>query len=123
MRKVLTIIVISAVMMVACHAKTLHFEKAKKTPKNFTEALTGNLNYQLIDDGNDGNYIVVNASVDVEATMDTEGTMVNLRFDNGSGPKQQHIYYLTTGEDHDTINLIIDGEETAFDVRRNIPDN
>src|SRR5699024_12432111 len=97
MKKALTIILISAIMMVGCHSKTLHFEKAKKTPKNFTEALTGNVNYQLIDDGKGGNYIVVHTSTDVEATMDTEGSIVNLRFDNGTGPKQQNIYYLTTG--------------------------
>lgn len=66
-----------------------------------------------------GSYIVFHSSGQVEAHTETEGDTLIIHLtetETDDDSVTQYSYYLTTGEEHDTIQVLVNNEPIPFDL-------
>lgn len=117
MKKVI-ILVLAIIILTGCNTATLSFSEVENLPKNVQDHVDANLKLQSITDEPKAYYIVFHSHKKVEADLESVGKTVTVKF-NETGEEQetleQYTFYLTTDEEHDTIDVLINGESTAFD--------
>ncbi|KHF39385.1 hypothetical protein [Halalkalibacter okhensis] len=117
MKKLFFFIFIVISILSAYHSSTLSFSQLETVPNNVQDKIDSNLKLQSITDGDKEYYIVFHSSGDVEADIETQGDTVTIKFNvsNNDGVVGQHLFYLTTGPEHDVLNVLVNGEITPFD--------
>ncbi|ALS74114.1 hypothetical protein AUC31_02070 [Planococcus rifietoensis] len=74
---------------------------------------------QLINEGEDIAYIVYQFEAIVAADIEEDGETIKVNLnvaEEGNDVSEQTIYKLTLNEDHEIIEVFVDGEATPIDV-------
>ncbi|MCY9550059.1 peptidylprolyl isomerase [Lysinibacillus xylanilyticus] len=102
----------------ACNPSKLSFSEIENVPQKIEEHIDSNLKLQSINDGTKGSYIIFHSNGEIEADLDPQDNIINIII-NELNPQdkdiKRNVYYLTTDSKHDTINVLVNGEEIPFD--------
>lgn len=118
MKKMFILVLFSTLILSACNSSKLSFSEIKNVPRNIEEHIDSHLKLQSINDGTKGYYIIFHSNGKIEANLDPQNNIVNIIF-NELNPHdkdiKRNVYYLTIDSTHDTINVLVNGEEIPFD--------
>lgn len=113
---VLGILVLS--ILSACNSSTMSIKEIENVPKDLQEYVNSSLRLQSINDGGKGYYIIFHSNGEIEADLETQGDKLNIMF-NVTNLKdeviKQNTYYVTTGPEHEMIDVLVNGESIPFD--------
>jgi hypothetical protein len=88
-------------------------------PDEFPHTTVTEMRLLSFNDGENGSYIVFHSSGQVEAHTESEGGTLVIHLtetDIADAPVTQYTYYLTTGPEHDTIDVRVNDEPIPFDM-------
>lgn len=106
------------IIIAGCQSSTLSFSEIEKVPNEVTSLIDPETTLQLINEENKGSYIVFQSNYKVKADLEPEDNVLHIIFKETSSEndgKEPHVYYLTTDPEHDTIEVLVNGEELSFD--------
>lgn len=102
----------------ACNSSQLSFSEIESVSQIVEEHIDFDLKLQLINDGTKGSYIIFYSKGDIEADLDPQDNIINIEFNelhSQDDDVKRNVYYLTTDSRHDTIIVLVNGEEMSFD--------
>lgn len=106
------------IVIAGCQSSTLSFSEIENVPDEVTTLIDSETTLQLINEENKGSYIVFQSNYKVKADLEPEDNVLHVTFKETNSEKdgkEPHVYYLTTDPEHDTINVLVNGEEVSFD--------
>lgn len=118
MKKIFLLGIFVIAILSACNSSILSFTEIKNVPNNVQENVDSDLRLQLITDGEKGSYIVFHSSGDVKTDLETQGETLIIKFNETNLDDEaieQNTYYLTTGPEHEAIDVQVNGESIPFD--------
>lgn len=111
-------------LLSACNTSTLSFSEIEQVPEDVQEVIEEeDVKLQMIYNSEESAYIVLHAEGEMEADLHPEENVLNIKFQVDEQKEidaAQTVYYLIKDPEHDTIKMLINGEETAFDNLTNI---
>lgn len=117
MRKIF-LALFAILILSACNSSELSFSEVENIPPDIEKHIDSDLKLQSINEGKRGYYIIFHSNGEIEADLDPQGNIVNIIF-NELNPQDQdikvNVYYLMTDSTHDTINVLVNGEEMSVD--------
>jgi hypothetical protein len=118
MKKMFASVLFVVLILSACNSSTLSFSEIENVPQNIEEHIDSDLKLQIINDGAKGAYVIFHSNGEIEAGLDPQDNVVNILF-NELNPHDENIkrnvYYLTTDSKHDTILVLVNGEDMSID--------
>lgn len=119
MKRIFLIMFLILAIISGCSQQKLSFGEVDKVPKRISEAIDSDAPLQMINRSGKKYYIVFNSQDEVESELETIGTTALVKLDEVvskiEGVKQ-YVYYLTTDEYHDTIDIKVNGESMSYPV-------
>lgn len=118
MKKVFVSVLFAVLILSACNSSKLSFSEIEHVPSKFEEHIDSNLKLQLINDGTKGSYVIFHSNGAIEADLEPQDNIANIIFTELNSQNRavdRNVYYLTTDPKHDTINVLVNGEEMSFD--------
>ncbi len=119
MKRIFLIMFLILAIISGCSQQKLSFGEVDKVPKRISEAIDSDAPFQMINRSGKKYYIVFNSQDEVESELETIGTTALVKLDEVvskiEGVKQ-YVYYLTTDEYHDTIDIKVNGESMSYPV-------
>lgn len=118
MKKLFVPIFLAIFILSACNSSKLSFSEIENVPQKIEEHIDHDLKLQSINDGTKGSYIIFHSNSEIDASIDTKGSIVNIKFDELNTKNKDikpNVFYLTIDSKHDTINVIVNGEKIPFD--------
>ncbi|WP_153722891.1 hypothetical protein [Sporosarcina cascadiensis] len=119
MKKVWVMLVLIVLALSACSSPELGLKEVSKVPDRVQEKIVSDLQLQLIIDKEHVNYLIFHSAGEVEASVEAIENVATIKLDvtNGeAGDVTRNIYLFTTGDNTDTINILINGEPAVIDV-------
>ena len=118
LKKMFALVLFAVLILSACNSSKLSFSEIENVPLKIEEHIDSDLKLQLINDGTKGSYVIFHSNGEIEADLDPQDNIVNIIF-NELNPQDEdikrNVYYLTTDSKHDTINVLVNGEEMSID--------
>lgn len=118
LKKMFVSVLFAMLILSACNSSKLSFREIENVPRKIEEHIDSNLKLLSINDGTKGYYIIFHSNGEIEADLDPQDNIVNIIF-NELNPQdkdiKRNVYYLTIDSTHDTINVLVNGEEIPFD--------
>ncbi len=118
LKKIFVLVFFVVLILSACNPSKLSFSEIGNVPNNVQDKVDSNLKLQSITDGGKGYYIIFHSSGDVETDLETQEDTVTIKFNVTNMQDdvvKQNTYYLTTGPEHDVIDVLVNGESIPFD--------
>lgn len=118
MKKLFVPIFLAIFILSACNSSKLSFSEIENVPQKIEEHIDHDLKLQSINDGTKGSYIIFHSNSEIDASLDTKGNVVNIKFDELNTKNKDikpNVFYLTIDSKHDTINVIVNGKKIPFD--------
>lgn len=118
LKRVLVLVFLVILILSACSSSKVSFSEIENVPDNVQEKVDSSLKLQSITDGGKGYYIVFHSSGDVESDLETKEDTVIIKFNETNLEEEivkQYTFYLTTGSEHDVIDVHLNGESIPFD--------
>jgi len=118
LKKVFVSVFFSILILSACNSSKLSFSEVENVPQKFEKYIDSDLKLQLINEGTKGSYIIFHSSGDIKADLDPQDNILTIIFKElnpQDNVVKRNVYYLTTDSEHDTINVLVNGEEMPFD--------
>lgn len=118
MKKLFVPIFLAIFILSACNSSKLSFSEIENVPQKIEEHIDHDLKLQSINDGTKGSYIIFHSNSEIDASLDTKGNIVNIKFDELNTKNKDikpNVFYLTIDSKHDTINVIVNGKKIPFD--------
>lgn len=120
MKKALVILV-TTTLLSACSSttSTLSFSEMEMVQQELQNVIDPTAPLQLINEGEDIAYIVYQFEAIVAADIEEDGETIKVNLnvaEEGNDVSEQTIYKLTLNEDHEIIEVFVDGEATPIDV-------
>lgn len=118
MKKLFVPIFLAIFILSACNSSKLSFSEIENVPQKIEEHIDHDLKLQSINDGTKGSYIIFHSNSEIDASIDTKGSIVNIKFDELNTKNKDikpNVFYLTIDSKHDTINVIVNGKKIPFD--------
>lgn len=118
LKRIFVLVLLLISILSACNSSKLSFSEIDNVPNNVQDKVDSNLKLQSITDSGKGYYIVFHSSGDVEASLETKGDTVIIKFNETNlldDLVKQHTFYLTTDPEHDVIEVQVNGEQMPFD--------
>ena len=120
LRKALSLLA-SSILLAACSStpSTLSFSELEMAQEELQNVIDPTARLQLINEGEDISYVVYQFAEVVAADIEEDGETikVNLNVAEEAGDLSgQTIYKLTLHEDHEIIEIFVNGEATPIDV-------
>lgn len=119
MKKLFYSILFFALILAACNSSELSISKIQNVPNNVQEIINPDYTLQLINDGENMSYIVFYSKGTVTTDLETKDDTLIVKLDSineDSNELKQFVYKLTLDPEHDTINVLVNGQSTPFDV-------
>ena len=111
-------------VLAACTSSELSINEIQNIPSKVQQVIFSDLRLQIIYNGEKGAYIVFHTQGTVTAELELTGNMLNIKLENESQSNdelKQHVFKVSYGDSqHDTINIIVNGQETYFDMATGI---
>ncbi|MBP3950252.1 peptidylprolyl isomerase [Bacillus suaedae] len=116
-KKMFVFVFLVVLMLSACNSSKLSFSEIENVPNHVQDKVDPNLKLQSITDGGNGYYIIFHSNGDVETDLETKGDTVTIKFNvnNLQDDVKQNTFYLTTDQEHDFIDILVNGVSTPFD--------
>jgi len=118
LKKKFALVLFAVLILSACNSSKLSFSEIENVPQKIEEHIDSDLKLQLINDGTKGSYVIFHSNGEIEANLDPQDNIVNIIF-NELNPQDEdikrNVYYLTIDSKHDTINVLVNGEEMSID--------
>jgi len=118
LKKLLVVVVLAFSIFSACHSTTSSFREVEDVPNHVQDKIDRTYKLQSINNSGKGYYIVFHSSGDVEVEVETQGESVTIRINEANLHNEsvkQYTYYLTTDQEHDVLNVLVNGESMPFD--------
>lgn len=120
MKKALVILV-TTTLLSACSSttSTLSFSEIEMVQQELQNVIDPTAQLQLINEGEDIAYVVYQFAEVVAADIEEDGETIKVNLnvaEEGNDVSEQTIYKLTLNEDHEIIEVFVDGEATPIDV-------
>lgn len=119
MRKLFLIMFLVLAALSACTPQKLSFGEVDKVPNKVTEVIDPDDQLQVINRSGKIYYIVFHSHKEVEANLETVDTTALIKLDEIDSQNdeiKQYIYFLTTDQYHDTIDIKVNGESKSYPV-------
>jgi len=118
LKKISVLLILLIVVLSACNSTTLSFSKIETVPHHVQENVDSDSKLQSINVDGKGYYIVFHSSGEVEGEVETQEETVTIKFNETNvqdADVKQYTYYLTTGPEHDFIDVLLNGKPIPFD--------
>ncbi|WP_374054500.1 hypothetical protein [Rossellomorea sp. FM04394] len=125
MKKLVGLAILMLSILNACNtsssndSSTLSFSEVENVPHHVQNKIDPNVRLQLMDEGDEGSYIVFQSSGEIETDVEARGDTVTIKFSTSGlqgDTVKQKVYYLTRGPGQDVIHVLVDGEPAPFDI-------
>lgn len=119
MKKIVVTMVLLLSILSACTSPEMSLKKVDKVPDSVQERIDPTLRLQAINKSENEYYIVFQTVGDVKADYDKNGDTLIVKFDvpDSQGKEEkQNVFLLTTDQDIEIIEVLINGEATPFDL-------
>ncbi|MEK5147185.1 peptidylprolyl isomerase [Psychrobacillus sp. FSL K6-4615] len=118
LKKIVVLGILVLFILSACNSSTMSIKEIENVPKDLQEYVNSSLRLQSINDGEKGYYIIFHSTGEVEAYLETQGDKLNIMFNETNLKDEvikQNTYYVTTGPEHEMIDVLVNGESIPFD--------
>ncbi|MEZ0480400.1 hypothetical protein [Planococcus sp. SSTMD024] len=119
MRKAFSILA-STLLLAACSStpSTLSFSELEMAQEELQNVIDPTAQLQLINEGKDIAYVVYQFAEVVAADIEEDGetVKVNLNVAEEDDPPETTVYKLTLDENHEIIEIFVNGKSTPIDV-------
>lgn len=119
MKNIIALLLIS-ILLTACKSdvSTLSFSEIESLPDSLNSLIDSSDTLQLIYEGDNIAYLVYQAEGEVTTDVEEQEGVLNITLNTSNkenGEKQEHVYKMTLDDEHEVIDVYINGESTAFD--------
>lgn len=118
MNKVLYCVLFTALILTGCNSSTLSFSEIEIVPDNVQDKIDSSYKLQMITESEDTSYIIFRSKGAVTTEVTTQDGTLTINF-NEENPDDNEIgvyfYKLTRGSEFDKIDVLVNGQSTAFD--------
>ncbi|MER2029970.1 MAG: peptidylprolyl isomerase [Solibacillus sp.] len=123
MRKLLSLMLVSAIILVACSSSELSITEVQKIPPKVQESINfmdTDYTLQIVNDTkSDVKYIIFQSAGTVTAELEERENILDIKLDTENEENselKQYVYKLTRGDaQYDSINIKINGQDTPID--------
>ncbi|GGH70117.1 hypothetical protein GCM10010978_04710 [Compostibacillus humi] len=119
MKKLLSLLLLSALMITACNDAALSISELEIVPDEVLENITPDDTLQMINEGDDIAYIVYFSSGTVTPRLETEGEMLIIQLEvtgqEEDDEEKPYVYKLTLDPELEMIDILINGKSVPFD--------
>lgn|GEM_PF-686529 len=120
MRKVSSLLA-STILLAACSPtpSTLSFSELEMAQEELQNVIDPTAQLQLINEGEDISYVVYQFAEVVAADIEEDGETIKVNLnvaEEGDDVSEQTIYKLTLNEEHEIIEIFVNGKSTPIDV-------
>ncbi|HLT56415.1 MAG TPA: hypothetical protein VK057_09950 [Bacillota bacterium] len=119
MKKLLSLLLLSALMITACNDAALSISELEIVPDEVLENITPDDTLQMINEGDDIAYIVYFSSGTVTPRLETEGEMLIIQLEvtgqEEDDEEKPYVYKLTLDPELEMIDIFINGKSVPFD--------
>jgi hypothetical protein len=123
MKRIVGLTILMILILTACNSSSsndssLSFSEIKNVPHYVQDKIDPTFNLQLLDEGENGSYIVFQSSGGVETDVATKDDTVTIKFstaDSKGNAVEQNVYYLTRDPGQEVIHVLVNGEPASFD--------
>lgn len=119
MKKQLVVILFALLFMASCDSQEYGIEEVDAVNNDIQSMIDSDLTLQLINIDEDSYYVVFHSFLEVEAEVETQGETLLIKLTelpDESELTEQHIFQLTTGPEHEALEIFINDELTYFDL-------
>ncbi|PRY78648.1 hypothetical protein [Alkalibacterium olivapovliticus] len=121
---------IAVLVLMACSSPEAGISELDNAPEDITDFIAeipayvpdstaSDMRLLSFNDGDNGSYVVFFSSGQVEADTHTEGDTLVINMtetDLADEQPTQYTYYLTISEEHEAVEVRVNGENTPFDL-------
>ncbi|PRY78631.1 hypothetical protein [Alkalibacterium olivapovliticus] len=118
MKKQLVVVLFAILYLTSCDSQEYGIEEVDAVNDDIQSMIDPNLTLQLISIDEDYYYVVFHSSLEVEAEVEIQEDTLLIQLTELSDEADltnQHIFKLTTGQEHDTLEVFINDESTYID--------
>ena len=120
MKKLLSLLFVSAILLAACNSSELSITEVQKIPQKVQESIDTDYTLQLVNDSkSDVKYIIFQTAGSVTAELEERENILDIKLDTENEENselKQYVYKITRGDaKYDSINVKINGQDTPID--------
>lgn len=120
MKKLLSLLFVSAILLGACNSSELSITEVQKIPQKVQESIDTDYTLQLVNDSkSDVKYIIFQTAGSVTAELEERENILDIKLDTENEENselKQYVYKITRGDaQYDSINVKINGQDTSID--------
>ena len=118
MKKLFYSILFFVLILAACNSSELSISEIQTVPNNVQDKINFDYTLQLINDGENMAYIIFHSKGTVTADLETKGDTLIVKLDStnkDNNELKQYVYKLTLDPEHNTIEVLVNGQSTPFD--------
>lgn len=118
MNKVLYCVLFTALILTGCNSSTLSFSEIEIVPDNVQDKIDSSYKLQMITESEDTSYIIFRSKGAVTPEVTTKDGTLTINFNEEKHDDNEvgdYFYKLTRGLEFDTIDVLVNGQSTAFD--------
>lgn len=120
MKKLLSLLFVSAILLAACNSSELSITEVQKIPQKVQESIDTDYTLQLVNDSkSDVKYIIFQTVGSVTAELEEREKILDIKLDTENEENselKQYVYKITRGDaQYDSINVKINGQDTPID--------
>ncbi len=119
MRKYLFSLVMLVALLSACAQKEASLVEVKHLPDKVEKAIDPEEQLQVVNNSGGFYYIIFQSDADVKTALQTKDDMAIVQLEESpaaSSESKRTIYKLTTGPEHEKMDIRINGESASYPV-------
>lgn len=118
MKKLLYPLLFFVLILVGCNSSELSISEIQNVPNNVQDKVNSDYTLQLINDGENTAYIIFYSKGIVTTNLETKDDTLIVKYDStnkDNNELKQFVYKLTWDNEHNTIEVLVNGQSTPFD--------
>lgn len=118
MKKLFYSIFFFTLILTACNSSEISISEIQNIPNNVQDKINSNYTLQLINDGENMAYTIFHSKGTVTTDLETKDDTLIVKLDSTNKDNdelKQYVYKLTLDPEHNTIEVLVNGQSTPFD--------
>lgn len=119
LKRLFTLMLVAIIILAACNSSQLSISELESVPSKVQDVINSDSTLQMITSGEKNTYIVFHSPEEVSVELEVTENILNIKFNTtnrGNTELKQYVYQLHRGNsEHDTINVLVNGENEPFD--------
>lgn len=119
LKRLSSLMLVAIIILAACNSLQLGISELESVPSKVQDVINSDSTLQMITSGEKNTYIVFHSSEEVSVELEVTENILNIKFNTtnrGNTELKQYVYQLHRGNsEHDTINVLVNGENDPFD--------